>query len=428
MRRLIWKDASDSERYYALRRPAGRVSEALRKRVHDILDDVDSRGQEAVQHWAQELDGYPIKRVDAKGIARAAEDALGEDDLAAIRAAHDAILTFHEAQKPRAADPVETAPGVLCQRVWRPLGTVGLYIPGGSAPLLSTLLMLVVPAKVAGVSRIVAATPPGEDGELDPAIAAAARISELEEIWLVGGAQAIAAMSFGAGNIPRCDKIFGPGNAWVAEAKRQASECPGGPAIDMPAGPSELMVIADDSADPAVVAADLLSQAEHDADAQIVLASLSERLELAVRQALEEQLEKLPRSEIARKSLAHALCIACESREEALGAAESYAPEHLSLNVDYPDALAEAVRCAGTVFVGARASESFGDYCAGPNHVLPTDGAARAWSGLSVDSFMRTLTLQRVTEEGANALAPVAARLARLEGLEAHARSAEIRA
>lgn len=426
MRWLDWKNATEAERAAALARPAARIDRALRDRVIEILDDVAAKGAAAVDEWALEIDGAPVKKLDADAISRAAEGALNKADCEAVIAARDAVTRFHEAVRPKNSANIETGPGIECQRVWRPLDTVGLYIPGGTAPLLSTLIMLVIPARIAGVRRIAAVTPPNKDGELPPVIAAAAELCGLEEIWLTGGAQAVAAMAYGAG-MPRCDKIFGPGNAWVAEAKRQASQRPGGPAIDMPAGPSELMVIADASADPDIVAADLLSQAEHDPYAQIVLAAEGEAIARAVQDALDRQIDMLPRGEIARASLAEGLAIIVSSSDEAVAAAEAYAPEHLSLNIENADAMAARITRAGTVFIGAYASESFGDYCAGPNHVLPTDGAARAWSGLSVDSFMRAMTLQRVTAKGARDLAPTAARLARLEGLEAHARAAEFR-
>jgi len=426
MRRFDWTRASEAEREAALARPAARVDESLRARVRAILDDIAARGADAVDAWARELDGAQLIRLGADEIAAAAKGAVDDEDRAAIEAARDAVWRFHEAVRPVDGDPVETAPGVVCQRVWRPIRTAGLYVPGGGAPLFSTLIMLAAPARVAGVGRVVAVTPPNRDGGLSPVIATAAEMCGIEEIWLVGGAQAVGAMAFGAG-LPRCDKIFGPGNAWVAEAKRQASERPGGPAIDMPAGPSELMVVADGTADPEVVAADLLSQAEHDASAQVVLAALGDGTAGAVEAALARQLDSLPRADIARASLEHGLVIACASAEEAVAAVEAYAPEHLSLNLSDAELLAQRVTRAGTVFIGPYASETFGDYCAGPNHVLPTDGAARAWSGLSVDSFMRAMTLHRVSAAGARAIAPGAARLARLEGLEAHARAADIR-
>jgi histidinol dehydrogenase len=256
---------------------------------------------------------------------------------------------------------------------------------------------------------------------------AAAGACDLKELWLVGGAQAIAALTFGAG-IPKAEKLFGPGNAYVAEAKRYASSLPGGPSIDLPAGPSELMVIADPSADPAIVAADLLSQAEHDADAQVVLACTDADFIESVGREVERQLQSLPRADIARRSLQSAVALRVQSLAEAVEAANAYAPEHLSLQVEDPEELVSSLTGAGTIFVGRYAAETFGDYVSGPSHVLPTDGAARTHSGVNVASFMKSLAIQRVTREGAATLAPAAARLARLEGLEAHARAADLRA
>jgi len=427
MRRLNWTQSDDAARRDALARPAMRADERLRTGVAAILSEIREGGEPALNAVCERLDGSPLRRIDLADYDETRIDAaLSSEDRAALETAWRNIVRFHDAQRPSDSAWVETAPGVEGRRVWRPLQTAGLYVPGGTAPLLSTLLMLAAPAQAAGVERLVVVTPPDAHGRLHPGIAAAAKTAGLDTVWLIGGAQAVAAMAYGVG-LPACDKVFGPGNAWVSEAKRQVSQESGGPAIDMPAGPSELMVVADASADPDVVAADLLSQAEHDRDAQIVLASLDAPLTGAVEAALEDQLRSLPRAEIARASLDSALIIDCERRGDALAAVQTYAPEHLSLNLADAEAFAEGVTRAGTVFIGAHASESFGDYCAGPNHVLPTDGAARAWSGLSVDSFMRAQTLHRVSEAGAKALAPTAARLARLEGLEAHARAADIR-
>ena len=322
---------------------------------------------------------------------------------------------------------VETLPGLTVRKVWRPIDRIGLYVPGGKMPLFSTLLMLAIPARVAGVGEVVAVTPPRPQGGLDSLIALAAELSGIEAVWTVGGAQAIAALAFGAGQIGKVDKICGPGNAWVAEAKRLVSSMPGGPAIDMPAGPSELMVIADETAETAAVAADLLSQAEHDVAAQVILASPSERLLHAVEQAIEGQLRDLPRCAIAQAALGSARLILVADVAQAVDVANAYAPEHLSLAVAEPDALVPLVRNAGAVFVGRLAAETFGDYLAGSSHVLPTDGAARAWSGVSTHTFLKAMSVQTVTPEAARTIAEPAALLARMEGLEAHARAADAR-
>jgi histidinol dehydrogenase len=313
------------------------------------------------------------------------------------------------------------------RKVWRAIDRVGIYVPGGKTPLFSTLLMLAVPARIAGVREIIAVTPPRPDGGLDPVIALAAEIAHIEKIWTVGGAQAVAALAFGAGAIGKVDKICGPGNAWVAEAKRLVSSVPGGPAIDMPAGPSELMVIADESADARVVAADLLSQAEHDAAAQVLFVASSVRLAGEVEQALETQLATLPRQSTARASLGSARLIVASDLEQAAEIANLYAPEHLSLAVEEPDQLVPLIRNAGAVFAGPLAAETFGDYLAGSSHVLPTDGAARAWGGVSVYTFLKAMSVQSVTPEAARRIAGPAGLLARLEALEAHARAADVR-
>jgi histidinol dehydrogenase len=319
-------------------------------------------------------------------------------------------------------------PGLLVRKVWRAIDRVGLYIPGGRTPLFSTLLMLALPAQAAGVRELVVTTPPDHsDGGLDPLVALAAEMCGIEAIWTAGGAQGIAALAFGAGDIPRVDKICGPGNAWVAEAKTLVASMSGGPAVDMPAGPSELMVIADDSADPAVVAADLLSQAEHDASAQVLLVTPAPAMADAVEAELARQVASLPRSAVAQASLRGGAIISAASLRDAVEIANLYAPEHLSLAVRDAEALLPLVRNAGAVFAGPLAAETFGDYLAGSSHVLPTDGAARAWSGVSVYTFLKAITVQTVTPEAARAIAAPAAALARLEALEAHARAADAR-
>jgi histidinol dehydrogenase len=304
-------------------------------------------------------------------------------------------------------------------------------VPGGTAPLFSYVLMLGIPAGVAGVGRRVAVTPPSKDGSVHPAMIVAAAEAGLDELWLLGGAQAIAALTFGVeldeGVIAPVDKLFGPGNTYVAEAKRYASSLPGGPAQDMPAGPSELLVIADRDADFEIVAADLLSQAEHDADAQVLLVSDSGTALNEIVAEVERQVETLPRAAIARASLEQARAIRVADMTQACEVANLYGPEHLSIQAEEAELLVEKITAAGAVFVGRWAAETLGDYAAGPSHVLPTDGGARTLGGITTASFMTTMSVQTVTQMGAAALAPVAARLARMEGLEAHARAADLR-
>lgn len=426
MKTLIWSDLTEAERLAALARPTQRSDAALQASVRAIVDDIRARGWDAVAEHATRLDGEAPRRVPVPELAEEARRTLSTEQLRAINLAYRNITSFHKGSLP-AEHAVETMPGLSVRKVWRPLDRVGLYIPGGKTPLFSTLMMLAIPARAAGVKEIVVVTPPRPEGGLDPVIALAAETCGIDTVWTVGGAQAIAALAFGAGAIPRVAKICGPGNAYVAEAKTYASSLPGGPAIDMPAGPSELLVIADDSADSRLVAADLLSQAEHDPAAQVILVTTAPALAKAVEAELATQLATLPRAAIATASLASARTILADSLEQAVEIANLYAPEHLSLAVADPDPLVALVRNAGAVFAGHLAAETFGDYLAGSSHVLPTDGAARAWSGVSAYSFLKAISVQQVTDEAALRLAAPAAALARLEGLEAHARAADAR-
>jgi histidinol dehydrogenase len=423
---LVWSALDEAGRRAALARPEQRGDPALREAVRAIVADVRDGGWDALVRQAERIDGAPPRRVPVAPAAAEARRTIPADALDAVMLAARNIAAFHAAGIP-AGHSVETMPGLVVSKIWRPLDRVGLYVPGGATPLFSTLLMLALPARAAGVEELVVVTPPGPQG-LSPLVALAAELSGVEAVWTVGGAQAIAALAFGAGGIPPVAKICGPGNAWVAEAKRQVAALPGGPAIDMPAGPSELMVIADDGADPATVAADLLGQAEHDRSAQVILVTTSQRLARAVADEAVRQLPRLPRAGIAAEALGAARILVAADLDEALDIANAYAPEHLSLAVDEPEALVPRVRNAGAIFAGRLAAETFGDYLAGSSHVLPTDGAARAWSGVSVHTFMKAISVQTVTAQAARNLAAPAALLARLEGLEAHARAADARA
>ena len=425
MRRLVWSELNGAARTAALARPEQRSSPQLQADVRAIVDDIRAGGWDALAAHSERIDGAAPQRVAVAGPAAQARRTLSESQLEAIELARRNIIAFHAGSLP-AEHSVETMPGLLVRKIWRPLDRVGLYVPGGKTPLFSTLLMLALPARAAGVSELVVVTPPRPDG-LDPIIALAAELCGVESVWTVGGAQAIAAIAFGAGDIPRVDKICGPGNAWVAEAKTYAASLPGGPAIDMPAGPSELLVIADHSADAELVAADLLSQAEHDPSAQVLLVTDAPGLADQVERELASALESLPRRDIARASLGEASILVVADMEEAAAVANLYAPEHLSIALDDPDPLVSLIRNAGAIFAGHQAAETFGDYLAGSSHVLPTDGAARAWSGISVHSFLKAMTVQRISKQAARRIAGPAAALARLEGLEAHARAADAR-
>lgn len=426
MKIIDWNALDPAERDAALERPAQRSDAALKDGVQEIVEEVRAGGWDALVAISTRIDGEAPREIEIAAIAAEARRSLSAEEIAAIELAAANVRAFHEASRPLDI-AVETMPGLTVRKLWRAIDRVGLYVPGGATPLFSTLLMLAIPARAAGVREIVVVTPPRPRGGLDPVVALAAELAGIEKVWTIGGAQAIAALAFGAGPIGRCDKICGPGNAWVAEAKRLVASMGGGPAIDMPAGPSELMVIADETACAATVAADLLSQAEHDSAAQVLLVTPSRPLLDAVRQEVERQVDSLPRAELARRSLEAARLVLTRSIDDAAEVANAYAPEHLSLAVRDAEALLPLIRNAGAVFAGPGASETFGDYLAGSSHVLPTDGAARAWGGVSVYTFMKAMSVQTVTVEAAARIAGPAATLARMEGLEAHARSADCR-
>ena len=426
MKILVWNELDEGARRQALSRPPQRSDSALQEAVRAIIGRVRDGGWDALVDEAVRIDGAAPHLEPVAPAAAAARRWLAAEQVEAIELAARNIGLFHKRSLP-AGFEVETFPGLIVRKVWRSIDRVGLYVPGGKTPLFSSLLMLALPARAAGVGDIVTVTPPRPQGGLDPAVALAADLCGIEAIWTVGGAQAIAALAFGAGEIPQVDKICGPGNAWVAEAKTQVAALSGGPAIDLPAGPSELMVIADGRADPLVVGADLLSQAEHDAAAQVMLATNSLPLAAAVARELGVQSARLPRGDCIGPALANTRIILTNSIDEAVDVANLYAPEHLSLSVRDADRVAARVRNAGSVFCGRDAAEAFGDYLSGPSHVLPTDGAARAWSGVSVHTFLKSMTVQTLTPEAAARLAGPAAVLARIEGLEAHARAAEAR-
>jgi histidinol dehydrogenase len=405
----------------AVKRPGGRDDPALLDAVRAIVDDVRRRGWDALVEQALRIDGVAPERIAVAPYAVEARRTLPADAIAAMMLARRNIENFHRQTRPRDVEVI-TMPGLSVAKQWRPLASAGLYVPGGTAPLFSTLMMLAIPARVAGVKALTVVTPPRRDGGLDPAIALAAELCGIESIWTVGGAQAIAALAFGAGEIPAVDRIAGPGNAWVAAAKALVSSLPNGPGIDLPAGPSELMIIADASANPATLAADLLSQAEHDASAQVILVTPDAVLIDAVEREWDAQ------SSTMNIPFAPARAILCSNLDEAVAVANAYAPEHLSLATDAAEKLIARISSAGAIFAGHHAAETFGDYLAGSSHVLPTDGAARFTGGVSTLSFMKAITVQRVSPKASRAMAAPAAALARLEGLEAHARAAEARA
>ncbi|MGA9660041.1 MAG: histidinol dehydrogenase, partial [Asticcacaulis sp.] len=390
MKTFVWKTLTATERKAALARPKNRRDTRVTDTVKTIFDDVAARGFAAVSDWAIKLDGHaPVEiKLDVKTVD-AARAQLNGEDLAAMDMAVSNVRAFQMAELPMTGPEIAPKPGLSLQRLYRPITTAGLYVPGGTAPLFSTLIMTAVPALVAGVPNRICVTPPSKDGSLHPMMIAAGARSGLDSIWRVGGAHAIAALALGVlGEYPAADKLYGPGNAYVAEAKRYATEISGGPAIDMPAGPSELLVIADDTANPKLVAADLLSQAEHDKDAQVILVALSSEIAEKIAAEVTRQVETLPRAAIARASLEEARLFIASSLAEAAEISNLYGPEHLALQVAALDALIPQLTAAGTIFAGPYAAETFGDYAAGPSHVLPTDGAARAWDGITVRSFL----------------------------------------
>ena len=420
MKRYIWQDLSPSEQEALLRRPALAADDRLRQEVADILNQVRSEGDAALLRLSRKLDGVEITDLlVSPGEFEEAESSLRPEERSAIRTAAANISAFHRAQLPQPLS-VETTPGVVCERLIRPIASVGLYVPAGSAPLPSTALMLGVPASLAGCPGQVLCSPPRTDGRVDPAVLYAASVCGITTVVRAGGAQAIGAMAYGTETVPRVDKIFGPGNAWVTEAKEQVAADPRGAARDLPAGPSEVLVIADDRAEPAFVAADLLSQAEHGIDSQVILLTPSERLLDRVLCELESQARRLGRREIVRQSLAHSRAILVRDLPSAVEVSNRYAPEHLMVQIENPRRILDRVVAAGSVFLGPWAPETIGDYCSGTNHVLPTYGFARAYSGLGVADFLRTMTVQTLTEDGLRAVGPVAERLAALEGLDAH--------
>jgi histidinol dehydrogenase len=419
MRRLDWNRLDAVARAAALARP-GDDSGRLRDAVSGIMARVRAGGDEAVRALSLEYDGCApdVLEVAAAEIA-AAERQLDPTLREAIAEAAKRIEAFHAAGRP-ADMALETAPGLLCEARYVPICSVGLYIPGGSAPLISTVLMLAIPAALAGCGEVILCSPPDERGGIHPAILHAARTCGVGRVFRIGGAQAIAAMAYGTESVPRCKKLFGPGNAWVTEAKRQAAADPAGAAQDMPAGPSEVMVIADRTADAAAVCWDLLSQAEHGPDSQSVVISDSEELLGEIERLMPELSASLPRAGVLEASLEHARLVAVDDLAEAVAISNAYAPEHLILNCAAAERLAEDVLTAGSVFLGPWTPESLGDYCSGTNHVLPTNGHAHAFSGLSVADFQRRMTLQRADREGLREAGPAAMILAAAEGLEAH--------
>lgn len=412
----IWKEI--------LQRPAIETG-ALFGTVSKVLDDVRLNGDEALRRYELEFDHVSLEKLNVEdGEFYEAVNYIPEDLKKAIDVAYSNIHKFHSAQRFEEIK-VETSPGVTCIQRSVPISKVGLYIPGGTAPLFSTVLMLAIPAKIAGCSEIVLCSPPDRNGKINPYILYAARIAGVTNAYKVGGAQAVAAMAYGTESVPKVDKIFGPGNQYVVAAKQLVSLSD--VAIDMPAGPSEVEVLADESSNPSFVAADLLSQAEHGADSQVLLVSTERNMIDKVVVELEKQLEELPRKEIAAKSISHSQAIYVDNMETAISITNEYAPEHLILSVKNYNDIASKITNAGSVFLGQYACESAGDYASGTNHTLPTKAYAKAYSGLCLDSFMRKMTLQELTPQGIKSIGHAVELMAGAEGLDAHKNAMTLR-
>ena len=418
-----WNSASAARRDELLTRPAQSSSQKVEGIVKDIIARIRAEGDKALFEYSKTLDHYDGGEIEIS--VKEQDEACERLDPKlkdAIDKAWGNIRAFHMCQQSTHVDAV-TWPGITCSLREHPIESVGLYVPGGSAPLVSTALMLSVPAMIAGCSQVILCSPP----PISDAIIYAARKSGVNRIFRLGGAQAIAAMAYGTDTVPRVLKIFGPGNQFVTMAKRLVSNDPQGAAIDMPAGPSEVMVVADDSANPSFVAADLLSQAEHGPDSQVLLVTVSEDLAKKTLTEVERQLQALPRREIAAKALSHSHAVVCDSVEQACSIACDYAPEHLILQVTEPEGYLDRIRNVGSIFVGAYTPESLGDYASGTNHTLPTYGYAKTCSALGTDDYRRRYTVQHATREGLMSIASVVETLASAEGLDAHRNAVVVR-
>jgi histidinol dehydrogenase len=421
MRILDWNILSERERRAALARPSLESRADITAVALEVINTVRAGGDDALRAYTERFDGVKLETLAvAREEFAAARKELTAEQIAAIERAIDNVSRFHGAQVPQPF-AMDTMPGVRCERLIRPIQAVGLYVPAGSAPLPSAVVMLAVPARIAGCPRRVLCTPPNRQGHANAAVLVAAELCGIDTVFKVGGAQAIAALAYGSGSVPKVDKIFGPGNAWVTAAKQLVANDPAGAACDMPAGPSEVLVVADDTARADFVAADLLAQAEHDAQAQAILITPSRKLAEATATAIQVQLGELSRRAILDKSLASSRCIVVPDLETALRVANEYAAEHLILEVSEPRRWLPQIHNAGSIFLGSWSPEPMGDYCSGTNHVLPTYGYARAYSGLSVLDFVKGVTVQELSPAGLRALGPTAVTLAELEGLDAHA-------
>lgn len=417
-----WQNLDEKAQEAVLTRPAQTNGAKVQAIVEDIIKNIKEKGDEALKIYSQTLDKYEgVWQVKEEEIKEASSK-ISPELKAAIDAAYENIYKFHASQEPVSVT-LETYPGIVCQSVSEPIEKVGLYVPGGSAPLVSTALMIAVPAQIAGCSEVVLCSPP----PVGPAILYAASLCGVTKIFNIGGAHAVAAMAYGTESVPKVQKIFGPGNQFVTMAKRLVSDDPRGAAIDMPAGPSEVLVIADNEANPRFVAADLLSQAEHGPDSQVMLLALSEEFVQKTLDEVEKFLQILPRANIARQALSHSHAVLCKDLQEAAAISNAYAPEHLIVQVKDPKALVGSLRHAGSIFLGAYTTESLGDYAQGTNHTLPTYGYAKTASALGTADYRRRYTISQASPEGLKGLSGVVSTLADAEGLGAHKLAVTVR-
>jgi len=422
-----WNQADDGARRSALSRPSSGTRDDVFRQAAEVIAAVRAAGDEAIRRYTEKFGGPRLGELRVTPAEfRAARAALGAREIAALETAVGNVTRFHEAQLSQPLS-VDTMPGVRCERITRPINSVGLYVPAGSAPLPSTAIMLAAPARIAGCPARAIASSPDRDGKVHAAVLVAAELCGVETVYKMGGAQAIAALAFGTETVRKVDKIFGPGSAWVTAAKQIVAADPAGASIDLPAGPSEVLVIADDSANPRFVAADLLAQAEHDVVAQVILVTNSAALAREVGAALESQIAGLSRRDIVKQSMAASRCILVDDLDTAVRVSNEYAPEHLIIQTREPRTLLRKVESAGSVFIGPWSPESMGDYCSGTNHVLPTFGYARSYSGLSLIEYQKRITVQELSAEGLRGLGPTAVTLSGLEGLDAHGNAVKVR-
>ncbi|MFP4018855.1 MAG: histidinol dehydrogenase [Bacteroidales bacterium] len=418
-------DKPDKKKWEAILARPKVSDESIQESVREILKDVKKNGDKALKKYTKALDGAEVTEIQLNREELAdAENKIDKQLKKAINEASENIKKFHNVQMPKDVE-IETTPGILCRQRSVAIENIGIYIPGGTAPLFSSVLMMAIPAQLAGCKKIIIATPPNADGAIDPTILYAAKVNGIEQIYRIGGAQAIAAMAYGTESVPRVDKIFGPGNSYVTLAKQLVSM--EGTAIDLPAGPSEVLIIADESTSPSFAATDLLAQAEHGPDSQVLLLTKQTSYAGIIQKETEKLLETLPRKDVTKQALKNSRIIVLNSDEEMMEMSNWYAPEHLILATENADELADKVTNAGSVFIGPYTPESLGDYASGTNHVLPTGGFAKAFEGVNINSFFKKITYQKATYGGLKQIAATTIAMAEAEGLEAHKQAVNVR-